>query len=152
MKHRHCVLAVAAITIAGALAPAISAQNQRTSVNTNQPGNADVTLRVPVQLQNLNPAATLAIVYCRAYASGGGGPSAWAQDTVPLTQGSFNGSVDVKLSLLASQSGLKWDYTCTLWFYNATLKATAPPGGAPWITAKAGTTPVGTASGSVTTQ
>lgn len=131
MKHRQYVLVVAAMTITSAFASTVSAQNTRQSINQNQPGNADVTLRVPVQLQNLNPAATLAIVYCKAFASGGGGPSAWAQDTVPLVQGSYNGSVDVKLSLLASQPNMKWDYTCQLSFYNATLKATAAPGGAP---------------------
>jgi len=149
MKHGHFLAAIAALIVAGAPATSLGAQSQRPT--RQGPGNADVTLRVPLQLQNLNPAATGAIVYCESWTKGGGA-HAWAQDSVPLAQGGYNGTVDVKLSLLVSQPGVKWDYTCQLSFYNATLKTSSGPGMAPWAMAKTGTTPVSSVSGSVTTQ
>jgi hypothetical protein len=75
-----------------------------------------------------------------------------AQDSVPLAQGSYNGTVDVTLSMLVSQPNTRWDYSCTLSFYNSTLKVDATPGSAAWITPKAGTAAIGTATGSVTIQ
>ena len=153
MKRVGNFVIVVAI-VAGTLAfpHRVRAQAVRQMPNAAQPGNADVTLHVPLQLQNMNPSATGAIVFCRVTKSGGGAPNATAQDTVPLTQGSYSGALDVKVSLQVAQPGEHWDYDCKLSFYSAALKTSVPPGGAPWAMPKAGTTPVGDATGTITTQ
>ena len=154
MKQLGDNLIVVALILAGTLASPHRARAQvvRHATNVAQPGNADVTLHVPLQLQNMNPSATGAIVYCRVTKNGGGAPTATAQDTVPLTQGGYNGALDVKVSLQVAQPGEQWDYDCKLSFYSLALKTSVPPGGAPWAMPKAGTTPVGDATGTITTQ
>ena len=150
-QHVRVLTATALITVATLFSAGSAVAQQRTTV-TNPPGNTDVTLHVPLQLQNMNPTATGAIVYCRLTKTGGGAPNAWAQDSVPLTQGSYNGAVDVKVALTVAQAGENWNYDCKLSFYSTALNTSVGPGGAAWAMPKSGTTPVGDVAGSITTQ
>jgi hypothetical protein len=151
MRQRHHVLAIAALVLLGAAHSPLGAQQRQLIKST---GPAAVTLHVPLQLQNIDPRATEAVVWCTARFMGGNSQlpvQSIAADSVPISGGSYNGSVDVKFSL-ASRPGDQWRYDCKLELSSATLKQTYYAGAAPWTTPKAGTSSSIEVSGTITTQ
>lgn len=152
MRHRHHILAIAALVLLGAAQDPLGAQ-QRQLINQST-GPAAVTLHVPLQLQNIDPRATEAVVWCTAKFMGGNSQvpvQTIAADSVPISGGGYNGSVDVKFSLV-SRPGDQWRYDCKLELSSATLKQTYYAGAAPWTTPKAGTSSSIEVSGTITTQ
>ncbi|HKV50317.1 MAG TPA: hypothetical protein VJO52_03880 [Gemmatimonadaceae bacterium] len=149
----HRFAAVLAVAIcAAAYASPLAAQGHQTHYQ-QAPGEADVTIRVPIELSNLDAAVTQAQAFCVATFTGDAARvEARNQVNVDIAKGAYKGAVDVKLALSVAASGEKWGYTCKLSLYNGNTKEWSFVGSFPWSQPKAGTTPSGSSSGTITVQ
>lgn len=148
MRSHRLVFAVAVLCAASG-APSLAAQATRHHYQQAS-GEADLTIRVPVSLTNLDASVSQAQVYCVAtFAGDDARVQANNQVDVPLANGAYKGDVNVKLALSVAQSGEKWDYTCKLSLYNGNTKEWSVVGALPWSQPQAGTTPSPSNSGSV---
>ena len=150
MNHRHhAVVAIAALVFLGAAHAPLGAQQRRQLT-----GPAQVTLHVPLQLQSLDPRVTEAVVFCKAQLLGDNSQHPllfFAQDSVPITGGAYDGGVDAKFSL-PSRAGDQWHYDCKLELSSAGLEQTYYAGAAAWTMPKPGTSSSIEVSGTITTQ
>ncbi|HEY7895176.1 MAG TPA: hypothetical protein VIC24_09775 [Gemmatimonadaceae bacterium] len=116
-------------------------------------GEADVTIRVPLELANLDAAVSQAQVYCvGTFLNDDARVQAKNQVNVDVSKGGYKGDVDVKLALSVAAPGEKWDYACKLSLYNGTTKEWSYVGSFPWSQPKSGTTPAASNSGTITVQ
>jgi len=146
------VACAAALMCAGALASPLAAQGQRQHYQQAS-GVEAVTIRVPLDLSNLDASVSQAAVYCVAtFAGDAARVQAKQQVNVDIAKGGYKGDVNVQLALSVAQHGEKWDYTCRLSLYNGATKEWAAPGMLPWAQPQAGTTPAATNSGTITVQ
>ena len=149
----RCIrFALAAALCAGALGSRVAAQGQNT--HTQQASGQDnVTIRVPLDLSNMDASVSQAEIYCQATFEGDQNRvQARNQTAVNLANGAFKGDVNVPLALSVAQHGEKWDYTCKLSLYNGVTKQWSFVGMYPWSQPQAGTTPNGANSGTITVQ
>jgi len=111
---------------------------------TTAAGRADVTLRVPVQLQSFDPATTQAKISCTAGFIGNPSENrvqANKDTTINLTNGAFSGTVPLKLTLSVAQPGEQWRYSCNFRLFNSQLNSWDPTMTEAWAKPRSGTTP-----------
>ena len=151
MRTHRFVLAIVVLCAVARVSPA-AAQAQRQHYQQAS-GEADVTIRTPVTLTNLDASVSQAEVYCVATFTGDDARvQAKNQVDVPIAKGAYKGDVSVKLALSVAQPGEKWSYTCKLSLYNGSTKEWAFVGTLPWSQPQAGTTPSGSNAGTITVQ
>ena len=150
MHLRHHTVAIGAFVLLAVGHAPLGAQVQRTQ---EAPQPTPLTLHVPLQLQNIDPKAAEAVVFCKAIFLGNNDPhmNQIVQDSVPISGGAYDGSVDLKFSLPWSKLGNKWKYDCRLELSSAALKQTYYAGLVAWAAPKAGTTSSLEVTGTITT-
>ncbi|HXE61050.1 MAG TPA: hypothetical protein VN607_10095 [Gemmatimonadaceae bacterium] len=149
--HRFALALIVAVGAAAYVSP-LAAQGQRTHYQ-QAAGEEDVTIRVPMELSNLDASVSQAEVYCVGTFTGDDARvQAKNQTAIDVSKGGYKGEVDVKLALSVAAPGEKWNYTCKLSLYNGNTKEWSFVGSLPWAQPKAGTTPAATNSGTITVQ
>lgn len=153
MPFHRFALAAALCAAAGASPLAAQSRQGQPEANQHAPGEADVTIRVPLNLANMASIITQAVVQCSAFFTGDATRiHANNQAVVDIAGGAYSGPVDVKLQLSVAAPGEQWKYACKLMLYNASTKSWSQEGDQVWAHAKAGTTPVTDNSGMITVQ
>lgn len=152
MPYYRVALPVITALCAAAYVSPLAAQAQRQHYQQAS-GEADVTIRVPLELTNLDASVSQASVYCvGTFQNDDARVQAKNQVNVDVSKGGYKGDVDVKLALSVAASGEKWDYTCKLSLYNGSTKEWSFVGALPWSQPKAGTTPAAVNSGTIVVQ